>query len=259
VIEALFGIAVIGAVVPLAGDADRRARPRLLAAVLLAASFVASTGPLAGLLVMPWAALAVIGAVVRIAPAMRRGVATNEVAPIGLDAAAAFLAVGSIATVLSRIGVRPFGFGEPIVLLTAVHFHVAGFVLTTVAVRVGERSRMAGRVAIPLLLVGIPATAVGFLGADTIGLAGAWLVATAGIVVGAAHLETAFSSDASDRWLAAVAGLSLAVTMPLAAGWATATYAGVPFLSIGAMAATHGALNVVGFAIPAAWFWRWAA
>ena len=118
---------------------------------------------------------------------------------------------------------------------------------------------MARRVAIPLLLVGIPATAVGFLGADAIGLAGAWLVATGGIMVGAAHLEMAFSSDATDRWLAGAAGLSLAVAMPLAAGWATATYAAVPFLSIGAMAATHGALNVVGFAIPAAWFWRWSA
>jgi hypothetical protein len=258
-IEALFIVAVVGAVVPLAGDADGRQRLRLLAAALLAVSFVGAVGPMAGLLAIPWAAVSVITALGRLVPAVRRRLTRDDVALIGLDAAAAFLVVGAVAAVLSRLGVRPFGLGEPITLLTAVHFHVAGFVLTTVAVRVGERSRMVRRVAMPLLLVGIPATAVGFLGADAIGLAGAWLVAAGGIVVGAAHLETAFVSVADDRWLAMVAGLSLAVTMPLAAGWASATYAGVPFLSMGAMAATHGAINVLGFAIPAAWFWRRAA
>jgi hypothetical protein len=255
-IEALFVAAVIGAVVPLTGDADRRGRVRLVAAGLLAVSFVGTAGSVAGMLAVPWAAAAGITALGRIAPAARRRLRRDDARSIGLDAAAVFLVVGAIAAVLSRLGVRPFGLGEPIVLLTAVHFHIAGFVLATVAVRVGERSRMTRRFAIPLLLVGIPATAVGFLGAEAVGLAGAWLVAAGGIVVGAAHLETAFASAAGDRWLAAVAGLSLAVTMPLAAGWASATYAGVPFLSVGAMAASHGLLNVIGFAIPAAWFWR---
>jgi hypothetical protein len=258
-IEILFVVAVIGAVVPLAGDADRRGRPRLVAAALLAISFAGSAGPVAGILAVPWAAVAMITALGRLAFAARRGLTRDRGASIGLDAAAAFLVVGSVAAVLSRLGVRPFGFGEPVVLLTAVHFHVAGFVLTTVAVRAGDRSSAARRVAVPLLLAGIPATAFGFLGADGIGLAGAWLVAAGGIVVGAAHLELALHSDSSDRWLAAVAGLSLAVTMPLAVGWATASYAGLPFLPIGAMAATHGALSVAGFAIPASWFWRWAA
>ncbi|HET9519621.1 MAG TPA: YndJ family transporter [Candidatus Limnocylindrales bacterium] len=257
-IEVLFVVAVIGAVLPLAGDADRRGRLRLVAATLLAISFVGAAGPVAGMLAVPWAAIAVITGLGRLAPAARRGL-TRDGASIGLDSAAAFLVVGAVAAMLSRLGIRPFDFGEPIVLLTAVHFHVAGFVLTTVAVRAGERSWAAGRVAVPLLLGGIPATAFGFLGADEIGLAGAWLVAAGGILVGAAHLELAIHSDSGDRWLAAVAGLSLAVTMPLAIAWAMASYAGVPFLPIGAMAATHGALNVAGFAIPASWFWRWAA
>jgi YndJ-like protein len=255
-IEILFVVAVIGAVVPLAGDADRRGRPRLVAAALLAISFAGSAGPVAGILAVPWAAVAMITALGRLAFAARRGLTRDGGASIGLDAAAAFLVVGAVAAVLSRLGVRPFGFGEPIVLLTAIHFHVAGFVLMIVAVRAGERSWAARRVAVPMLVLGIPATAVGFLGAEGIGLAGSWVVAAGGLVVGAAHLETAFASAADDRWLAAVAGLSLSITMPLAASWATAVYAGVPFLSVGAMAATHGALNVVGFAIPAAWFWR---
>lgn len=158
-IEALFVVAVIGAVVPLAGDADRRGRTRLVAAAMLAISLVGAAGPVAGLLAGPWAASAVITAFGRLAPAARRGPRRDGVASVGRDAAAAFLVVGAVAAVLSRLGVRPFGFSEPIVLLTAVHFHVAGFVLMTVAVRAGERSPAARRVAIPLLLVGIPATA----------------------------------------------------------------------------------------------------
>ena len=255
-IEILFVMAVIGAVVPLAGDADRRGRTRLGAAGLLAISFVGAAGPIAGLCAAPWAAVVVITAWDRLARAGRLALRPASAASIGQNAAVTFLVVGALAAVLSRFGVRPFGFSEPIVLLTAVHFHVAGYVLLTVAVRAGERSRTAQRVAVPLLVLGIPATALGFLGAEGIGLAGSWVVAGGGILVGAAHLETAFASAAADRWLAAVAGLSLAITMPLAAGWAMAAYAGVPFLSVSAMAATHGLLNVVGFAIPAAWFWR---
>lgn len=255
-IEALFVAAVIGAVVPLAGDADRHGRLRLGAASLLAISFVGSAGTLAGLLAAPWVAAAASAALNRLSPAGRRGRLRAGAASVGQDAAAVFLVVGAVAAVLSRFGARPFGFGEPIVLLTAVHFHVAGFVLISVAARAGERSRAAGRLAVPMLALGIPATAAGFLGAEGIGLAGSWVVAGGGILVGAAHLETAFASAAADRWLAAVAGLSLTITMPLAAWWATADYAGVPFLSVGAMAATHGLLNVVGFAMPAAWFWR---
>jgi hypothetical protein len=44
--------------------------------------------------------------------------------------------------------------------------------------------------------------------------------------------------------------------MPLAVVWATASWLGVALLSVPVMAATHGALNVVGFAVPAVFAWR---
>jgi hypothetical protein len=43
--------------------------------------------------------------------------------------------------------------------------------------------------------------------------------------------------------------------MPLAAAYATGTTFGIAFLDVPAMAAIHGGLNVLGFAIPATLGW----
>ena len=56
--------------------------------------------------------------------------------------------------------------------------------------------------------------------------------------------------------LPAVAGVALLFSMPLAVAWATTSWLGIAFLSVPLMAATHGALNVVGFAVPAVFAWR---
>ena len=44
-----------------------------------------------------------------------------------IDAGLAYVTVGSIWLFLSRWGMNPLGFSDAIVLLTAVHFHYAGF------------------------------------------------------------------------------------------------------------------------------------
>src|SRR5712664_1477307 len=61
-----------------------------------------------------------------------------------------YLPVGAIWFVLSRYGARPLGFYEPIVLLTAVHFHYAGFAASVLTGSVMERTRNGTR--LPLLL-----------------------------------------------------------------------------------------------------------
>jgi hypothetical protein len=53
-----------------------------------------------------------------------------------------------------------------------------------------------------------------------------------------------------------VRGPALIVSMPLAAAWATSSSLGVTFLSLPLMAATHGTLNVIGFAVPGVFAWR---
>ena len=51
-----------------------------------------------------------------------------------------YLAVGGVWTVIARAGLRPLGFPDLIVLLTAVHFHYAGFALPVLAGLVARAS-----------------------------------------------------------------------------------------------------------------------
>jgi hypothetical protein len=52
-----------------------------------------------------------------------------------------YLIVGGTWLVTSRMGLQPVGFQEPIVLLTAVHFHYAGFLSAVLAGRTYEKLR----------------------------------------------------------------------------------------------------------------------
>lgn len=261
-IEVLFVATILLAVpngIAVATGRDARVQLAVVATgLLVAASFAAPAGAIAGMLALPWALVAIVSAVGRLPGFARSALARRGVGDrIGTDAAFAFLAVGASTLLASRVGLRPLGFAEPIVLLTAVHFHVAGFLLTlSAALLAGAHRRWQGTVAVSALLVGIPTTAVGFLGVPVLSFIGGWLVAGAGFLVGAGLVVVATDHEGLDRWLARVAGGALLVSMPLAAGWATTAFLGLPFLPIPLMAATHGTLNVVGFAIPAALFWR---
>ena len=96
---------------------------------LLVVSFWLPAGPAAAVLAAPWLAItgwtALVAGVrlVRDPDRFRLGVRHAT------DAAVAFLAVGATFAVIDRLGVQPFGFSATVILLTAVHFHFAGFVL----------------------------------------------------------------------------------------------------------------------------------
>jgi hypothetical protein len=53
--------------------------------------------------------------------------ASPAVATLPVLAAMIYLPVGAVWLIMSRLGIQPLGFGDTIVLLTAVHFHFAGF------------------------------------------------------------------------------------------------------------------------------------
>jgi len=135
-IEGLFIVALLAAVVPglrlvpgaQVGSAATAAV--WIAALLLAIAMVVDPGVAAGVLSGPWLVVAVVLAVSRLPGLLSR---RRSVAALGdglaADAACAYLAVGATWALISRFGWRPMGFEDRIVLLTAVHFHVAGFVL----------------------------------------------------------------------------------------------------------------------------------
>jgi len=266
VIQGLFIVALLAAVVPAlplvpgARVAGRGLVAAAGAALLLGVAMAIGPGPGAGILAIPWLVVTIALAIWRL-PGMwaRRGSLRSFADGLGADAACAFLAVGATWALLSRLGLRPMGFEDRIVLLTAVHFHVAGFVLVLVGEllrrRVGPGVVAAGLTA---LVIGIPTTALGFLGVDGAALVGGWLVAVGGIVIGTGHIRAGLRGPADGLRgpLLAAAGVALLLSMPLAATWATTSWLGIAFLSVPLMAAVHGGLNVFGFAVPAVFAWR---
>lgn len=271
-IELLFGLALAAAVpvgfsiaVDLLGwrSGRRRPWPILLALVVVAPAIVAlalARGPVAGALVLPWVGLAGVtglGAVRWLLGLLVTRGRAVEPWRIGVVAAVGFLTVGASWALIDRAGLQPFGFGRTIVLLTAVHFHIAGFILTLAGVLAARaRPGFATSAALAALVVGMPLTALGFFGLPIVSWIGAVLVSAAGIGIGAATIAIGRREpDRAARAGLLVGGATLFLTMPLATAYATGTTFGIGFLDIPAMAALHGGLNVVGFAIPAMIGW----
>jgi len=214
-----------------------------LAALPLVLAFGLSPGPVAAALVLPWMAVALVG----VAAATRHGLRhmpsillPRQLADLGIDVALGFWGVAATFTLIDRLGVDT-GFSPVIVLLTATHFHFAGFGLLAVAGLLAASRPWLG-VSVIGLIVGIPLTALGFIvSSDLIGAIGAVVVGSAGIGVGAA-LFTARVTEPID-WLTRVAGAALLVGMPMGIAWSIAILTGQTFLDLESMVRTHGVLN----------------
>lgn len=252
--------------VPPLGDtrADRMVgwmgRLALPAGLALALAFVRPAGPWNAGFAVPWVLVAGLGAAatgIAARSVVREGRILRPRPEYAVWVALAFLVVAAANALADRAGLRPFGFSSTIVLLTAVHFTFAGFVLTLAGVLAhAARPTRASALAVAILITGIPITAVGFFGVAPAAWLGAMLVAGGGLGIGLATIGVAGTlRTPATRVLLQVAGLSLLVSMPLAAVYATGVWLGIPWLDLPTMARTHGVLNVLGFAIPAIVAW----
>ncbi len=166
-----------------------------------------------------------------------------------------YLIVGGIWLVASRLGLQPAGFQEPIVLLTAVHFHFAGFLSAVLAGLTYERfgetrwskllgAALAGVVAGPALL------GLAFLVGPRMKLTAVILIVTGqfGLAAGMARVALGNVNPLARAMLLLSSGC-VAVGMALAASWALGEYPLQPFVDLGRMERVHGTLNAVGFGI----------
>src|SRR5262249_9717658 len=191
------------------------------AAILLGASFLFDQGSLAGLLALPW--LIVTGWIACEAGhrIWRRGFAPFS--GLCVDAGCVFLVVGGGWALLHRAGIRPLDFDDVIVLLTAIHFHYAGFVLPILTGRTAEvldgktaRAACLGVLAgVPLTAMGISATQLGW--GSALEVAAACLTAAAGVLTALLYFRLALTSPARGltRWAGAGRFLALAGDRPL--------------------------------------------
>ena len=178
------------------------------------------------------------------------------VAIAGID-----LVVGGAWLVASRFGMRPMGIQEPIGLLTAVHFHFAGFATAMIAaatlrfaqIRDGARwmRRLTG------MVIGMPfVVAAGFVISARLKVAAAILfsISVAGLAVCLrAYAEKIGSAEA--RRMLQIAAATVFAGMVLSGTYAIADFMGHDSLIIPQMARTHGILNAVGFCLPGLLGW----
>jgi hypothetical protein len=228
-----------------------------VAAGLIVVSFWLPAGPAAAVLATPWLALTGVTAIAAGLRLIRDPERFQPGVRHATDAAVAFLAVGATFAVIDRLGVQPFGFSATVILLTAVHFHFAGFVLPLAgALAYVRRPRRWLEVGLGAVVVGIPITALGFLGIPYANWIGAVLTASGGLVIGVATIAIARTLLRRPAVaLAVIAGASLIVSMPMAVIYATATLVGTTWLDIEDMAAIHGTLNALGFSLAVVVAW----
>jgi YndJ-like protein len=224
----------------------------LPAGVLIGIALILPPGPLAAGLSLPWLA---VGAVTALAAVLDT---VGQPRPHGRDvhhaesAAQAYLAVAPCFALADRLAIAPLGIDPLIVRLTAIHFVFAGFVLPLVGAALWRRRQARSlELSLGAIVIGIPLTALGFLGLPVANWVGALLVAGGGCGVGLAAATAAGSfRDVIGRWLMRVAGGSLLLAMPLGALYATGLVLGLAWVDIPTMARIHGTLNAVGFGVP---------
>lgn len=258
--EILFLLAPL-AVVPLAlrlaarpGEAATRAlaaarRLQPWAALAVVASFLVRRGPAAAALAFPWLLVTLMVAL-HGWQCLRRN--AWRPAELAIDAGCLMLPVGGGWLVLSRLGVAAFGFEEPIVLLTAVHFHYAAFATLVLAGLAGRgpaegrlyRLIVGGAIAgPPLLATGITLSPL----LEVVAATGLALALSGLAVLTLVRIVPRLSGAA--RLLLAASSISLLGGMACALAYALGEFMGIGLISLGQMARIHGPLNALGFAL----------
>jgi hypothetical protein len=172
--------------------------------------------------------------------------------------AAAFLVVGASWLSLATLRIPVLGFPETLVLLTAVHFHMAGFGLCALArLRVSDaaigslrerRLLTAGSVTV-VAATGL--VAVGHLTVGVLEFVGALTMACGvGLLALGTSLQAERADTALSRRLLIVSALAPAMPMVLAVHYGLNQVVSVQPLAYTTIAFFHGAVNVFGMLLP---------
>ena len=257
-------------VVPLGLALVSGTRPRVevvsVAAALLAAATHLPTGLAAGALAAPW--LAVTSAI-----ALGAALDARALRPLGTSwpdraalAGRLFVPVGAAWALADRLGWTPFRFDATTVILTAAHFHYAGFALPLLAsLAARARPSRLTDAACAGVIGGVPAVALGI--SATHAGAAPWLEPAAVAIFGTAALlvascHAALARDRNQpgiaRVLFAAAAGALAAGTTLAILYGARTLLRVTAFPLDFMWRWHGSLQALGFTVPALLGW-WVA
>jgi len=223
-------------------------------------SLLVSTPNTAAGLASVWLGVAILLAAVGLSRTVDRGGFT-PISETVIDAGLAYTTVGAGALVFYHLGIY-FWFDPVIILLTAVHFHYAGFVLP---VMTGLTGRTIGspergfRVLTGIILIGPAIIAVGISFSVLIEfLAVGVFTATVTVFGGFVILRVAPTRSRLQGVCLVGSALALPVSMLLALGYAVMVFTGVDLfgLTISRMVMLHGSLNAFGFGLVGLVGWR---
>ena len=238
----------------------QRFQPLAAGAVLI--SLWLPRGLLAGLFVLPWLAITVSMAFSALSWLFHNRWQANH--QLLFCAGMLYLPIGAGWLALYRLGVRPLGFADVIVLLTGVHFHYIGFVLPIIAGTVGRWLR-AGDLRSPLypwlaagIIVSTPLIAAGITLSPMVEILGVVLLlaSVVGLATVLATQVIAHLTVRLVRELLALSMVSLLMAISLGVVYGLGEFLGQQWITIPQMVTFHGWLNGVGFALCGLLGWR---
>jgi hypothetical protein len=224
-------------------------------AVASAFSFLLSPGAPAAILGLSWLLVTAVIGLFGLWRLLKRGPTLSR--EIVVDVGMIYLPVGAMWFVASRLGMQPIGFGDTIVLLTAMHFHFAGFAAPVLAGLAGRSLigvlalRSVFGISGGCIVAGTPLVAVGITFSPATALVGAIVISTGLVLLAILVLGwvvRALGSFAAQTLLV-VSSLSSIVAMILACLFAYSLVTNTVIIDIPQMALTHGILNSVGFSL----------
>lgn len=231
-------------------------------AVLFSVAYHLSQGLTAGILVLPWLAFSMFVAFKKWKKLqLFKHPAIWHAAEL---AAYLYLPVGIFWAFIDRLGIQVLGYDPTIILLTAVHFHYAGFILSQVTSWLiknfpFKRSRLLGLgiiAGIPLVALGISSSH--FLWPDWIEILSVSIFTVAASIVGILHVWVGLKSPRGiPKVLFVLGGLALLTGMTLAFCYGWRSVFRIEALTIPWMYAVHGTCNAMGFSLPILLGW-WA-
>lgn len=225
------------------------------AVIVLAGSFLREPGWEAAVFALPWLVVRVLAAWDVVMEWRKNG--PPSLAEICMHAATVFPAIGAAWLVAHRANWTPWNFDPLIVLLTATHFHHAGFTLPLMAgLNAKARPGCWTRFSCVAILAGVPLVAIGITCTHFGVLPFVEPFGVAVLVLGALGVAVSQIRRGLERELSiwtrtgfVISGTSLLAAMLLALGFGLRYLIPDLALTMPQMWAIHGTLNAFGFGL----------
>jgi hypothetical protein len=226
------------------------------AASAFAVALALPAGPLAAALTIPWVLVsALIGAGALVRFFSRERTKRFDPAELALDLGHAYLPVGGAWALVHRADLGVLGFAGTAALLTAAHFHYAGFgACVLVGSLARSRSRRGGRLdaadlaALVLTGASVALLAVGITVSRKLEVGAAWTLVV-GILLVARLAFRASAAESEARALTRVSASAGVFAAAFAAHFATVGFASLDGAALRRMMLFHAGVNAIGFVL----------